>query len=176
MKNMQNPPSTRQLHLEQGFPSSHIPCFTKLQKGLVATTWVLIVLAFMGSILLLLEDALLPFFAQVPHATVSATPLLLIGVASLGFQGLLRPKRLDFLKTMLASLAFLLWGIDQLLLPGWGTTSLGDLVIVLYVVDLGWMMVGILRARYHEREKQESDGREAPHTPDMQTEPTLTRI
>ena len=161
--------------MEQMFSSHNTPRFTKVQKGLVATTWVLIVLAFMGSFLLLLEDALLPLFAQMPHATVSAAPLLLIGAASLGFQGLLRPKWLDFLKTMLASLAFLLWGIDQLLPPGWGTTSLGDLVIVLYVVDLGWMMAGILRASYHERRKQESDGRKTPHVPDMQTEPMLTR-
>jgi hypothetical protein len=40
---------------------------------------------------------------------------------------------------MLAS-AFILWGIDQLLPAGVVATTLGDVVIVLYIIDLALMM------------------------------------
>jgi len=144
------------------------PRFPATQKKLAVLTWILIALACFGGLLLLLEDALLLLFPQVPHAPISAAPLLLIGVASLGFQRLLRPRPLDFFKALLVSLAFLLWGVDQLLPLGWGATSLGDLVIVLYVVDLGWMMAGGLHARQHGRSWQEQEGEHTPQGPDRQ--------
>jgi len=40
-----------------------------------------------------------------------------------------------------------LWGIDQLLAPGWAATTLGDVVITLYVIDLAWMIVDRLKQR-----------------------------
>jgi hypothetical protein len=86
--------------------------------------------------------SILPF-----HAPVSAAPLLLIGATYLGFQVLMRPKPLELFKALIVSSAFLLWGIDQLLPPSWFATTLGDVVIVLYVVDLGWMMMDRLRQR-----------------------------
>jgi hypothetical protein len=77
---------------------------------------------------------------------VSAAPLLLIGAASLGFQVLTRPKLLDLFKALLVSMAFILWGIDQLLPASWFTTTVGDVVITLYVIDLGWVMIDRLRS------------------------------
>jgi len=68
---------------------------------------------------------------------VSAAPLLFIGAAYLGFQVLLRPKPLDLFKALIISSAFILWGVDQLLPGGWVATTLGDVVITLYVLDLG---------------------------------------
>jgi hypothetical protein len=105
-------------------------------------TWVMVVAALIAGILLLVSDV---FFPSLPHAPVSAAPLLLIGGIYLGFQALIRPKRLDLLKALIVSSAFLLWGIDQLLPTGWFATLLGDVVIVLYVVDLGWMMADRLK-------------------------------
>jgi hypothetical protein len=98
----------------------------------------IILLAFASCLLLLVEDSVLLRF--ISHAPVSALPLLLIGLASLCFQIITRPALLDFFKAMIVSAAFLLWGIDQLLPASWLATTLGDIVIILYVVDLGWMM------------------------------------
>src|SRR5262249_25620493 len=82
-----------------------------------------------------------------PHASTSAAPLLLIGASYLGFQALTRPKPLDLFRALIVSAAFLLWGIDQLLPTGWFATMLGDIVIVLYVVDLGWIVMDRLKQR-----------------------------
>ncbi len=109
-------------------------------------TWMLIVLALVTGILLLGNDIVPQSLQILPHAPLSASPLLLIGAASAGFLILTRPKPLDLFKALLVSLAFILWGIDQLLPASWLATILGDTVITLYVVDLGWMMVDRLRS------------------------------
>ncbi|SRR5579884_588106 len=111
-----------------------------LQAALHVFTALLIVLALCAGGWLLLGDLVPQLFAGVLHAPISAAPLLLIGIASLGFLVLTRPRPLEMFKALLVSLAFILWGIDQMLPPGWLTTLIGDVVIVLYVIDLGWMM------------------------------------
>jgi hypothetical protein len=107
-------------------------------------SWSIVVLALLAGTLLLTSDF---FFTHWPHAPVSAAPLLLIGAAYLGFQVLTHPRLLDLFKALIVSSAFILWGIDQLLPVSWLATTLGDIVIVLYVVDLGWMMVDRLRQK-----------------------------
>ncbi len=111
-----------------------------LQRVVYVFTWLLIVLALVAGAMLLLYDLALLRQFGLPHAPVSAAPLLLVGVAFLGFQVLTRPKPLDLFKALLVSSAFILWGIDQMLTPGWWASTLGDVVITLYVIDLGWMM------------------------------------
>jgi hypothetical protein len=91
-------------------------------------TWATTVAALVAGVLLLVSDV---FSAILPHASVSAVPLLLIGVTYLGFQVLIRPKPLDIFKAVIVSSAFMLWGIDQVLPMGWFATTLGDVVIVL---------------------------------------------
>jgi hypothetical protein len=41
----------------------------------------------------------------------------------------------------------MLWGVDQLLPGGRVATTLGDVVITLYVLDLGWVMIDRLKQR-----------------------------
>jgi hypothetical protein len=60
-------------------------------------------------------------------------------------QPLVRPQPLDLLKRMLLGMAFILWGSDQLLPVGLLATVLGDVVIVLYVLDLGLIIRDHLR-------------------------------
>jgi hypothetical protein len=104
--------------------------------------WITGIAALVAGITLLLNDV----FTITPlHAPVSAAPLLLIGATNLGFQVLMRPKPLDLFKALIVSSAFLLWGIDQLLPTGWFATTLGDVVIVLYVIDLGWIIADRLK-------------------------------
>lgn len=118
-----------------------------IQLVTVLICWLLVALAFYTSLGLFLDDLAPRLLAHLAHAPISAAPLLLIGGASLCFLILTRPKPLDLCKALLVSLAFLLWGIDQLLPAGWITTFIGDLVIVLYVVDLGWTIASALRRR-----------------------------
>ena len=111
---------------------------------------ILLVLSLVGCVLLLVFDffpALLPLLT---HGPVSALPLLLIGIAYLALQVILRPQLLELLKRVMLASAFILWGIDQLLPMGPVATTIGDIVIVLYIIDLALMMRDALRARYRQ--------------------------
>lgn len=141
------------LHLSGGRYSLFFQRLFFLLTGLV------IVLAFGGSIVLLVFDTSQSLLLRLVHAPLSAIPLLFIGLASLCFQVVTRPKLLDLFKAFIVSSAFILWGIDQLLPVGWYATTLGDVVIVLYVIDLGWVMIDRLRQQSwprQARQQQES--------------------
>jgi hypothetical protein len=106
--------------------------------------WTTAIAALLAGILLLTSDV---FATILRHAPTSAAPLLLIGATYLAFQALIRPKPLDLFKALIVSSAFILWGIDQLLPAGRFATTLGDMVIVLYVIDLGWMVIDRLKKK-----------------------------
>ena len=57
------------------------------------------------------------------------------------------PRLLEFLKRVMLASAFILWGIDQLLPTGLLATTIGDIVIVLYIIDLALMMLDTLHTR-----------------------------
>jgi hypothetical protein len=52
-------------------------------------------------------------------------------------QAILRPRPLELLKRLMLGAAFLLWGVVQLMPASSLATELGNVVIALYVVDLG---------------------------------------
>ena len=85
-------------------------------------------------------------WALLGHAPLSALPLLLVGASYLALQGILRPAPIELLKRLMLGSAFLLWGIVQLMPPSVLATDLGDLVIALYVLDLGIIVQAELRA------------------------------
>jgi hypothetical protein len=91
--------------------------------------------AVLGSVFLLLLD-IFPHFVSVKHTASSAAPLLLVGAAYISLQPMVRPRPADLLKRLVLGFAFILWGIVQLLPPGSTAAVLGDVVIVLFVVDL----------------------------------------
>ena len=91
--------------------------------------------AVLSSILLLLLDTF-PHLIFVRHAEGSAVPLLFIGAAYILLQPMVRPRPVELFKRLLLGSAFILWGIVQLLPPSNTSAILGDVVIVLYVVDL----------------------------------------
>jgi hypothetical protein len=68
---------------------------------------------------------------------LSALPLLLAGSSYLILQAILRPRPLELLKRLMLGAAFLLWGVVQLMPASNLAAELGNLVIALYVVDLG---------------------------------------
>src|ERR1700737_1559919 len=79
------------LSFGQQFPS-------KIRRLLYCFTWATVVAALVAGVLLLASDV---FWTSLPHAPVSAAPLLLIGGTYLGFQALIRPKLLDLLKALI---------------------------------------------------------------------------
>ena len=121
---------------------------THIYKILYLFTWIIVVLALIAGTFLLVSD-LSP--VHLSHMPISAAPLLLIGVGYLAFQVLIRAQLLDLFKALIVSSAFILWGIDQLLPSGWFATTLGDVVIVLYVIDLGWMMMDRLKQQWQSQ-------------------------
>ena len=100
--------------------------------------------AVISSVLLLASDAF-PSALPLEHAKASALPLLLMGAAYVCLQPVVRLGVWELVKRLLLAIAFILWGMVQLL-PASGTTAmLGDLVIALFVVDLFWIVRSDLR-------------------------------
>lgn len=91
--------------------------------------------AVIAGVVLLVGDAA-GLTARAAHAPISAAPLLMVGVAFMVVLPLTRPGWLEFTKRAMVGAAFILWGIAQLMPPGAAATTLGDLVITLYVIDL----------------------------------------
>jgi len=108
--------------------------------GLRLLTRALASLAIVACVFLILAD-----LARFGHAPLSAAPLLLIGAAYMVLQGILRPPWKELVKRLLLGLAFVLWGVDQLLPSGPFATVVGDVVIILFVVDLGLITLAHLR-------------------------------
>lgn len=75
--------------------------------------------------------------ALVKDVPISAAPLLLAGSSYLVSQAILRPRALELVKRLMLGMAFLLWGVVQLMPASYLATEVGNLVIALYVVDLG---------------------------------------
>jgi hypothetical protein len=76
-------------------------------------------------------------WALVRDMSLSALPLLLAGSSYLVLQAILRPRPLELLKRFMLGTAFLLWGVVQLMPASNLAAELGNVVIALYVVDLG---------------------------------------
>jgi hypothetical protein len=84
-----------------------------------------------------IAKAALRGWALVMNVPLSALPLLLAGSSYLVLQAILRPRPFELLKRLMLGTAFLLWGIVQVMPANNLTTELGNVVIALYVVDLG---------------------------------------
>lgn len=82
-----------------------------------------------------------------PPAAISALPLLAVGLSFLIVQVMFRPRRAELLKNMLLVVAFLLWGIVQLIEHNPLSKTLGNVVIALYVVELAWTILDRLNSR-----------------------------
>jgi hypothetical protein len=79
-------------------------------------------------------------WALLRNMPLSALPLLLAGSSYIVLQAILRPRPLELVKRIMLGSAFLLWGVVQLMPASDLATELGNLVIALYVVDLGLMI------------------------------------
>jgi hypothetical protein len=80
------------------------------------------------------------WWALLKTLPLSSLPLLLAGSSYIVLQAILRPRPLELLKRLMLGSAFLLWGIVQLMPASDLANELGNIVIALYVVDLGLMI------------------------------------
>jgi len=102
------------------------------------------VMALFCSIFLLVSDARTRM--GLSASAISDAPLLSVGFAFLIVQPMLRPRWTELLKNVLLAAAFILWGAVQLMQRNSPSKSLGDVVIVLYVLDLAWVILVSTRA------------------------------
>jgi hypothetical protein len=116
--------------------------FSMVNNSLRWVSYGLAILALAAGIVLLLGDAKLGTFSGLPPAAISAAPLLLVGTAFLIVQPILRPRFMEMLKNVLLAATFLLWGAVQLMPQNAASIRLGNVVIVLYVLDLAWVILG----------------------------------
>ena len=77
---------------------------------------------------------------------ISALPLLLAGLSFLIVQPMIRPRYTELIKNIMLVATFLLWGIVQLMAQNPLSKTLGDVVIVLYVLDLVWTILASLQS------------------------------
>jgi len=111
-------------------------------------TITLVVLALAFSTALLAKDAGMSHIPRLPRGVISAMPLLLVGVAFLILQLMIRPRPKECLKNLLLAATFILWGIVQLMPQNVLSMRLGNLVVALYVLDLAWtILLGVGRAQ-----------------------------
>ena len=87
-----------------------------------------------------MAKAMVHFWALVKSLPLSALPLLLAGSSYIVLQAIVRPRPMELLKRLMLGVAFLLWGVVQLMPASDLATELGNVVIALYVVDLGLMV------------------------------------
>lgn len=102
--------------------------------------------ALLSSLLLLVQDVEPLLTGSVRHAWLAAGALLLAGIACLGLASAVSAHTKDLFMRLSLGAAFILWGIQQLLPEGGLSRTLGDIVIVLFIVDLGAIIETALRA------------------------------
>jgi uncharacterized membrane protein YGL010W len=86
---------------------------------------------------LIVQDLVPVLTGSVRHAWLAASALLLAGSACIGLASAVRAHPKDLILRLSLGSAFILWGIQQLLHESRVSALLGDIVIVLFVVDLG---------------------------------------
>ena len=103
-------------------------------------SYVLAVLALVAGTALLFGGAKTWMPPGFSAAAISAAPLLLVGTAFLIMQPVIRPGWKELLKNGLLAATFLLWGGIQFMPQNMLSIRLGNVVIVLYVLDLAWVV------------------------------------
>jgi hypothetical protein len=99
----------------------------------------------LSSLLLLVQDVAPVLIGSVRHSWLAASALLLAGAACLGLASAVRAQKKDLFLRLSLGAAFILWGIQQLLPESAVSVLFGDIVIILFVVDIGAIAETTLR-------------------------------
>jgi len=104
-------------------------------------------LALGALVALLLVDCWGHFGPSVFHQKAGALALMLVGSSFICLQAPASAGWTEAIKGLLLGLAFVLWGAEQFLPPGSSVTAVDAAVITIFVVDLGLVILGRLRAQ-----------------------------
>ncbi len=116
----------------------------EFRQPLLGLTIALALCALISGVLLLLLDGFASFTSSRFHGVASAAPLIFIGLSWLCLHPGTGVNLIQFLKRLIAAVAFVLWGIDQMLPAGRLASTVGDVVIALFVLDLALIIRGEL--------------------------------
>jgi hypothetical protein len=97
--------------------------------------------------LLLIQDVAPGLMGFVKHSWLAAGALLLAGMACFGLASAFGARARDVVIRYSLGLAFILWAVQQLLSESRVSLLLGDIVIVLFVVDLGALLETTVQQR-----------------------------
>jgi hypothetical protein len=101
--------------------------------------------AFITAVAIIVLDAVHGFHPDLPWKVKSALPLIGIGVAYAALQFTLPRTLTEFCLSLAVSLAFILWGAEQFVPIPKIASLMDDLVVFLFVMDLGIVVWGHLR-------------------------------
>lgn len=85
----------------------------------------------------------------IPWTLKSAVPLILIGIAFASLQFVLPRTNRQIGLGLMVALAFILWGIEQFLSNKMVASLIDDVVVLLFVLDLGIVIYGHMRPGVH---------------------------
>ena len=102
-----------------------------------------------GSLLLVVTDGINANVHWAHHAGVSAAPLLLVAGAIAAISIAHPPAWRGLLVRLVAVMAFVAWGLSQLLAGSAAAGPLDDAAILLFVLDAGSTVVSDARTRLH---------------------------
>ena len=88
------------------------------------------------------HDIYAGFRFDAAHLREGSPPFIFIGLSFISFQLSQPSLGRQQVKGLLLGAAFALWGTEQFIQPGWWLTVLDDLVIGVFVVDLGAIICG----------------------------------
>ena len=91
-----------------------------------------------------------------PWTMKSAIPLILVGIAFASLQFILPRTRRQILLGLMVAAAFILWGTEQFVSNQAVASLIDDVVVLLFVIDLGLVTCGHLKSGVHPI------GRESP--------------
>jgi hypothetical protein len=103
--------------------------------------------ALLSGTLLLIHDVAPSLTGFVSHGWLAACALLLAGVACFGLASAFGARARDVVIRYSLGTAFILWAVQQLLPESRVSLLLGDVVIVLFVVDLGALLENTVQTR-----------------------------
>jgi len=117
-----------------------------VKKSLRTFGGVLFALALGALGCLVLPDLWAGFHPSLRHQRAGALALMFVGSSFICLQFGMGGNWRGMLKGLLLGLAFVLWGGEQFLPPGSLVTAIDSAVIGIFVVDLGLVIAGQLRA------------------------------
>jgi hypothetical protein len=125
---------------EPGMPSDMKLMFRNFSLLLLAS-------ALVSCLVVLISDAARGFSYDAHHLRLGSLPFVFIGLAFICYQLSLCHSWRRRCKGLLLGLAFALWGSEQFIPPGPWLTALDNLVIAIFVIDLGLIVGGQMARR-----------------------------